>query len=62
VGKKADLVKWRQSLAMLQTKGKAACAGGAADALKRLDLKELGMAPSPNFERSMPQMCAELAR
>ena len=62
VGKKADLVKWRQSLAMLQTKAKAACAGGAGDAMKRLDLKELGMTPSPNFERSMPQMCAELAR
>src|SRR5271167_615619 len=62
VGKKADLVKWRQTLAMLRTKAKEACAGGAFDALKRLDLKELGMTPSPLFERSMPQMCAELAR
>jgi len=62
VGKKADLVKWRQTLAMLRTKAKVACAGGAEDALKRLDLKELGMTPSPFFERSMPQMCAELGK
>jgi glyoxylase-like metal-dependent hydrolase (beta-lactamase superfamily II) len=60
VGKKADLVKWRQSLTMLRTKAKAACTGGANDALKRLDLNALGMTPSPNFERSMPAMCAEL--
>jgi cyclase len=62
VGKKADLVKWRQTLATLRTKAKAACAGGAEDAVKRLDLKELGMTPSPLFERSMPGMCAELTK
>jgi hypothetical protein len=45
---------------MLRTKAKAACTGGANDALKRLDLNALGMTPSPNFERSMPAMCAEL--
>lgn len=60
VGKKADLVKWRQTLATLRTKAKGACAGCAADALKRLDLEELGMTPSPLFERSLPAMCEQL--
>jgi len=62
VAKKADLVKWRQTLASLRSKAKAACVGGAADALKRMNLEELGMKPSANFERSMPGMCQELAR
>ena len=62
VAKKADLVKWRQTLATLRTRASAACAGGAADAIKRLDLKDLGMGPSPLFERSMPGICQELSR
>lgn len=60
VGAKADLVKWRATLAQLRAHAKAACAGGAADALKRMNLEELGMKPSPLFERSVPGMCAEL--
>ena len=60
VAKKADLVKWRQTLASLRTKAKAACAGGPTDALKRMNLEELGMKPSPLFERSIPGLCQEL--
>jgi glyoxylase-like metal-dependent hydrolase (beta-lactamase superfamily II) len=62
VAKKADLVKWRQTLAALRAHAKAACAGGAADALKRMNLDELGMQPSPLFERSIPGMCQEMAQ
>ena len=61
VGTKADLVKWRQSLASLRSQAKTACAGGAADALKRINLDALGMKSSPLFERSVPGMCQELA-
>jgi glyoxylase-like metal-dependent hydrolase (beta-lactamase superfamily II) len=62
VAKKADLVKWRQTLASLRAHAKAACAGGAADALKRMNLDELGMKPSPLFERSVPGLCQEMAQ
>lgn len=60
VAKKADLVKWRQALAALRTHAKAACAGGATDALSRMKLDELGMKPSPMFERSVPGLCQEV--
>jgi len=62
MAKKADLVKWRQTLATLRAHAKAACAGGATDALKRMNLDELGMKPSPLFERSIPGMCQEMAQ
>jgi len=61
VAKKADLVKWRATLAKLRANAKAACAGGAADALGRMKLEELNMKPSPLFERSVPGLCAELS-
>jgi len=62
VVKKADLLKWRQTLAALRAHAKTACAGGAADALKRMNLDELGMTPSPLFERSIPGKCQEIAQ
>ena len=62
VAKKTDLAKWRQTLATLRVRAMTACAGGAADALKRLDAKDLGMGASPNFARSIEGMCQELAR
>lgn len=62
VAKKADLLKWRGTLAKLRANAKAACAGGAADALGRMKLDELGMKSSALFERSVPGMCQELAR
>jgi len=62
VAKKADLVKWRASIAELRSRAKTACAGGAADAAKRLNLSGLGMDDSLGFMgRSVPGMCAELA-
>ena len=62
VAKKADLAKWVQTLAAIRSKIKTACDGGVADAIKRLDLTDLGMKPSPLFERGMPGMCQELAQ
>jgi glyoxylase-like metal-dependent hydrolase (beta-lactamase superfamily II) len=62
VAKKADLMKWRDSIAELRSRAKAACAGGAAGAEKRLNLSGLGMDDSLGFMgRSVPGMCAELA-
>jgi hypothetical protein len=61
VAKKADLVKWRDSIAELRTRAKAACMGGAAGADKRLNLSGLNMDDSLGFMgRSMPGICAEL--
>jgi cyclase len=61
VTKKADLMKWRDSIAELRSRTKKACAGGAADAVKRLDLSGLNMDNSLGFlDRSVPAMCAEL--
>ena len=65
VAKKADLVKWRQTLATLRAHAKAACAGGATDALKRLDIRismNWAMKTQPLFERSIPGICQELAQ
>jgi glyoxylase-like metal-dependent hydrolase (beta-lactamase superfamily II) len=62
VSKKADLVKWVQTLATVRSRIKTACAGGAADAVKRLDLNDLGMTTAGIFERGMPGMCKELAQ
>jgi cyclase len=62
VAKKADLMKWRDSIAELRSRAKTACEGGAADAAKRLNLSGLGMDDSLGFMgRSMPGICAELS-
>jgi glyoxylase-like metal-dependent hydrolase (beta-lactamase superfamily II) len=61
VSKKADLVKWVQTLGAIRSRIKTACAGGAADAASRLDLKDLGMNTLGMLERGMPGMCKELA-
>jgi cyclase len=60
VVKKADLVKWVQTLATIRSRVKTACAGGAADAASRIDLKDLGMATIGMLERGLPGMCKEL--
>lgn len=62
VAKKADLMKWKQTIATLRGRVKTACAGGAADAAKRIDFKDLGMGANPNLDRSIAGMCQELAR
>ncbi|MCU1260220.1 MAG: Beta-lactamase domain protein [Bryobacterales bacterium] len=62
VAKKADLQKWVQTIASLRAHVKTACAGGPAEAVKRLDLSDLGMKSSPMFERGIPGMCQELSQ
>jgi cyclase len=61
VAKKADLVKWTQTLATLRTRIKSACEGDATTAAKRVDFTGLGFASSANFERGVPAMCQQLA-
>lgn len=60
--KKADLVKWAQTLGTLRTRIKTACTGGADTAGDRLDWSGLGMSSNPNFVRGLPGMCKELAQ
>lgn len=63
VSKRADLVKWVQTLATVRSRIKAACAGGVDDAAKRIDLTDLGMGAGGGlFERGLPGMCKELAQ
>jgi glyoxylase-like metal-dependent hydrolase (beta-lactamase superfamily II) len=62
VGTKADLIKWKTTIATLRDRAKTACVGGEADAAKRIDAHDLGMGANPNFQRSIAGMCAELAR
>jgi glyoxylase-like metal-dependent hydrolase (beta-lactamase superfamily II) len=62
VMKKADVAQFAQKVGTIRDRVKAACAGGAADAVKRLDLKDLGMNTAGLFERGLPGMCAELAQ
>jgi glyoxylase-like metal-dependent hydrolase (beta-lactamase superfamily II) len=62
VAKKADLVKWVDTLAAIRGKVKAACAGGVGDAASRLDLKDLGMNSIGMLGRGMAGMCQELAQ
>ena len=60
VARRADLVKWVSTLAAIRSKVKTACAGGVADAAKRIDLTDLGFANLGMLERGLPGMCKEL--
>jgi glyoxylase-like metal-dependent hydrolase (beta-lactamase superfamily II) len=61
VAKKADLVKWRDSIAELRSRVKKACAGGVEGAAKRVDLSGLNMDNSLGFlDRSVAGMCEEI--
>ena len=63
VQKRADLQKYGQSIGIMRDRIKIACAGGAADAAKKLDFKDLGFAElSPLFTGGVPKMCEELGR
>lgn len=63
VARKADLVKWVQTMAAVREHVRQACSGvSPAEAAKRLDLSDLGMKPSPLMERGLPGMCRELAQ
>jgi hypothetical protein len=55
-------VKWRQTIINLRTKSKAACAAGGTEALKKMNLADVGLTPSPMFDRSIPGVCQELAK
>jgi glyoxylase-like metal-dependent hydrolase (beta-lactamase superfamily II) len=60
VVKRADLVKWVDTMATVRSRVKTACAGGVADAATRIDLKDLGMPTLGMLERGLPGMCKEL--
>jgi cyclase len=60
VAKRADLQKWVTTLATIRTRVKSACAGGAADAVSRLNLADIGMTNLGMLGRGMPGMCKEL--
>jgi cyclase len=60
VSKRADLVKWAATVGELRTRISKACADGAADATKRLDLTGFGWSGPGMLERGMAGMCKEL--
>jgi len=62
VAKKADMAKWVTTMASIRDKAQAACAGGAADAASRFDLKDLGINSIGMMTRSFPGMCREFAQ
>jgi glyoxylase-like metal-dependent hydrolase (beta-lactamase superfamily II) len=61
VVKRADLAKWVTTIAELRKRIAKACEGGAADATKRLDIKDFGWSGPGMLDRGMPGMCKELA-
>ena len=62
VSKRADLVKFVQTMATLRERVRQACTGGAADAATRLDFSGLGFQASAMFKSGVPGMCKELAQ
>ncbi|MBZ5625298.1 MAG: MBL fold metallo-hydrolase [Acidobacteriia bacterium] len=62
VMKKPDLVKYAKAIPVIRERLKKACAGGAADAVSRVDLADMGMTISPAFTRGVPGMCQELSQ
>ncbi len=62
VMKRADLEKYVHTVAAIREHVRTACAGGASDAAKRVDLKDLGLTTSDMFNRGVPGMCQELAQ
>lgn len=57
---KAALAKWVQTMAGVRASVQTACAGGAAEASKKLDLIGFGM-KNGSLDRWLPGMCQELA-
>ena len=59
---RADLEKYVHTVAAIRDRVRTACAGGAADAAKRIDLKDMGLTTGGMFDRGVPGMCQELAQ
>jgi len=62
VMKKADLVKYVQTVASVRDHISKACQGGADTAAQRLNLSDLGLQASAMVLRGVPGMCKELAQ
>ena len=62
VATKADLLKWRQSLATLRSRSADACASGGTEALQQMKLDDLGMKLTSLTARGVPGICQELKR
>jgi len=62
VAKKADMAKWVTTMAAIRDKARSACAGGAADAISRFDLKDLGINSTGMMPRSFPGVCKEFGQ
>ncbi len=63
VSTRADLQKWVETVAAVRDRVKKGCAGGpAAEAVKRIDLSDIGLKTGGMFDRGVPGMCAELAQ
>ena len=61
VMKKADVAKYIQNIALIRDRAQKACkAGPPADALSRIDLKDIGLTTAGAFARGFPAMCNEL--
>ena len=60
VGTKDDLVNWRKTIGLLKTKSMAACTSGGTDALKKMNLEDIGLKGGTMFDRSIPGICGEL--
>jgi cyclase len=63
VSTRADLQKWAETVAAVRDRVKKGCAGGpAAEAVKRIDLGDIGLKTGGMFDRGVPGMCSELAQ
>ena len=63
VMKKADLAKFIANIGIIRTRLQKACTGATAEeALKRVDLTDLGLQTAGGFARGVPGMCKELAQ
>jgi glyoxylase-like metal-dependent hydrolase (beta-lactamase superfamily II) len=62
VSKRADVVKFVETMATLRDRVRQACAGGAAGAADRVDFSGLGFQSNAMFKSGVPRMCQELAQ
>jgi cyclase len=61
--KKADLARYVQTVATVRDRVRKACASGSPDdAVKRIDLADMGLSMAGMAARGVPGMCKELAQ